>query len=248
MFLKPIRALAIVTIMTSPAACVTSGPDSPSIFGASKSNIPVTPAEARLREDNKIFNETILGGVATGAVIGAVACGLFSILGGNSKNAVENTVACAVVGGIAGGIDGWRVATQQEAARKQIGEIDQITYQIKEENSRTRQSISNVDLVIADTTRSLRGARAGYRSQQVSLEEMRQREKRAERNIAQIDELIGNMEERNGEYQQVAETLNQEGKNTREIDREIEETQILLAKKKRERDLLEEELVQGRIG
>jgi hypothetical protein len=105
-----------------------------------------------------------------------------------------------------------------------------------------------MDVVIADTQRSLRGARTGYLSQLVSLEEMRAQEERAESNIKVIGEVIDNLDERNREYQQVAEQLNKEDKDTAQMDRKIKETQILLAQAKRERDLLEEELVQGRIG
>jgi hypothetical protein len=77
---------------------------------------------------------------------------------------------------------------------------------------------------------------------------MRAQEERAESNIKVIGEVIDNLDERNREYQQVAEQFNKEDKDTAQMDRKIKETQILLAQAKRERDLLEEELVQGRIG
>lgn len=248
MFQKSFRAMAMFTILMSPVACGTTGPDSPGIFGGSSSNIPMTPAEARLRDDNRIFNETILGGAASGAITGAIFGALLGLATGKSKNIVAGAAIGAAAGGAMGALDGWRVAKKQEASRKQIREIDLITDEIEAENRKIAQSIRNVDVVISDTQRSLRGARIGYRSGLVSLDEMRQKEARAENNIKVIDELIDNLDERNREYRQVAEQLSKEGENTARMDRELKQTEILLAEAKRERDLLEDELVQGRIG
>ena len=249
MFQKSFRVIAMLTILMLPAACGTTGSDSPGIFGGSSSNIPMTPAETRLREDNRIFDETILGGAATGAIKGAIfGALLLGLATGEPEDFLKGAAIGAVAGGVLGALDGWRVAVKQEAARKQIREIDLITDKIEAENRRVEQSIRNMDVVIADTQRSLRGARTGYRSQLVSLEEMRAQEERAEGNIKVIGEVIDNLDERNREYQQIAEQLNKENKDTAQMDRKIEETQILLAQAKRERDLLEEELVQGRIG
>lgn len=243
--------LGIVAALMLPAGCASTGSEGGQSVGqwiAGEDETKLSPAEARLREDNKIFNKTVLGGVATGAATGAAIGLIAGLATGDLRRAAIGAGIGAGVGGLVGGIDGYRVAKRQEAARAQVREIELIIDEVEVENQRIQQSLDNMDVVIADTERSLRGARQGYRSEVVSLDEMRQREERAARNISQMDELIGGMEERNDQFAAVAEELRNEGEDTAELEREIEETQILLAEKKRERDLLEEELVQGRIG
>ena len=62
-------ALAMVVSTTG---CETMGP----LMGGDTANL--TPAERQLREDETKFRNTVIGGVATGAVMGAVAGALFA--------------------------------------------------------------------------------------------------------------------------------------------------------------------------
>ncbi|MEM8754693.1 MAG: hypothetical protein AAGF90_17105 [Pseudomonadota bacterium] len=233
-------------MLTAPAACATGDRSGGGVFGAPAT--PPTVAEKRLKDDNRVFNETVAGGVAVGMARGLLYGALIGFTSGDLDKALAAAGIGAAIGGVAGGIDGWRVAVRQEAARRQVREIELVTLEVERENRRIEQSIANVDLVIADTQRSLRGARVAFANDQATENEVRAREARARRNLDEIDELIENLADRNRDYQQVANELRSEGQDTTAVDRELAETRALLAQKRRERDLLEQELVRGRIG
>ncbi|MEM1383227.1 MAG: hypothetical protein AAF713_09375 [Pseudomonadota bacterium] len=242
-----IKSLLVLSLLVAiPMGCARTGDRS--IYGTNRTSQPLTPAELRLREDAKIYNETILGGAATGAVKGAVLGLLFGLASGGNINAALKGAAIGAGGGaVFGGLDGWRVARQQEAARRQVREIEVVVEEVERENQRIRRSLANTDAVIADTRRSLREARAGYRANQTSLADVRRREARAENNIRQLDELIEGLEERNDDYAKISRNIRGDGQNTAELDRKIDDTRREIDRLRRERDLLEQELEQGRI-
>ena len=235
------KAASVAIIAAMPVACAQPG-GGPTIFASADDEANLTPAERRLRRDNQIYNETILGGAAQGAVVGALLGAIVGLSSGKLENAAEGALIGAAAGGVLGGLDGWRVATQQEAANKNIREIELATDKVVAENRAMQQSLDNIDVVIAATTRSLRTARAGYRANTVTLEEMRAREARAKSNLNQTEELIEKLEDRQAEQEEIARSLRSDGHNTREIDREIAETRRQIREREQERELLAAEL------
>lgn len=235
------KAASVAIIATMPVACAPPG-GGPSVFASAEDERNLTPAERRLRRDNQIYNETLLGGVAQGAIVGALLGAIVGLSSGKLENAAEGAVIGAAAGGVLGGLDGWRVATQQEAANKNVREIELATDKVVAENRAMQQSLDNIDVVIAATTRNLRSARAGYRASTVTLEEMRAREARARSNVAQTEELIEKLEDRQEEQEEIARSLRSDGYNTREIDREIADTRREIQERERERELLAAEL------
>ena len=250
MLTKLMRTGAILLILTVPAGCATDGRGPLSGLGdilASEDPADLTPAERRLRNDRRVFNETILGGVATGAVAGALIGALIGAASGKRGAIARGALIGGGVGAVAGGLDGWRVATRQEAARKRVREIDLATEKVEAENRRIQASLDNIDVVIADSRRSLRGARSGYRSNRVALDEVRRQEARAERNIRVMDEVIGKQNDRLAEQERIAESYRRDGQNTRQLDRQIAETKRQLKQAERERDALAAELESDRV-
>lgn len=236
------KAASVAIIASLPVACAQPGGSGPSIFSSAESEQNLTPAERRLRRDNQIYNETLLGGVAQGAIVGALFGAIVGLSSGKLKNAVQGAAIGAAAGGVVGGLDGWRVATRQEAANKNIREIELATDKVVAENRAMQQSLDNIDVVIAATTRNLRTARDGYRANTVSLDEMRAREARARSNVKQTEELIEKLEDRQQEQEEIARSLRTDGHNTREIDTEIAETRRQIRERERERELLAAEL------
>jgi hypothetical protein len=236
------KAASVAVIAAIPVACAQPGGSGPSIFSSAESERNLTPAERRLRRDNQVYNETLLGGVAQGAIVGALLGGLFGLASGKLKNAAQGAAIGAAAGGLFGGLDGWRVATRQEASSKNIREIELATDKVVAENRAMQQSLDNIDVVIAATTRNLRTARAGYRSKTVSLDEMRAREARARSNVKQTEQLIDKLEDRQQDQEEIASSLRSDGYNTRQIDQEISETRRQIRERERERELLAAEL------
>lgn len=243
------RASAIALLLMVPAGCANDGRGAGAqigdLFGEDEANL--TPAERRLREDSRVFNETILGGVAVGALAGAAVGALLGAALGGGRGAAKGAIAGGVLGGVAGGLDGWRVALKQEAARKQVREIDLATEQVLAENRRMQQSIDNMDQVLSQSRRSVRGARTGYRQGKVTADEVRAVENRARNNAQYASQTIEGQENRLDEIRQQRSALQQEGQNTRAMDRQIADMERKLENARRERDALVADLDTGRV-
>ena len=246
-------ATAMVLALALPACQSTGSSDNRSVFSrvgdtfATEDTSQLSPAERRLREDNRVFNETIFGGAVSGAIQGAIIGGIFGLLSGDLKKAGRGAAIGAGVGAVAGTLDGYLVAVRQEASRKKVREIEVVADQVEAENARIERSIENMDLVIAQTRRDIDRARAEHAAGRMSLDELQERERRARRNVDAMDDLMGSIEKRNDEYDDVTDKIEREGVNTAQVDREIEDTKRLLAQKKQERDLLVEDLDKGTV-
>jgi outer membrane lipoprotein SlyB len=229
------------------AACQTTGGDRAWKGDSDPQYVP-TAAEKQLEQDNQIYNDTILGGAAQGAVTGALLGAVLGLATGDYRYALIGAGAGAVGGGLIGGLDGYMVAKKQEAARKKVREIMLITEDVKKENDNLIRSIANMDVVIEQTRTNLDKARADYEAGTATVADVRRTEDRAERNLASMGDLIDGMESRNKEYEEIARSLKQKGEDTTEIDAQIADARDQIAAKKKERDLLAQDLEQGRIG
>ena len=105
-FQRGVCAAAVAALVMSTTACQTMTMPS---YGDSKTApaVPLTPAEAQMRQDAEHFDKTVIGGAMTGAAIGALAGALAAALtGGNSKQIRNTAIAGGVAGGVLGGVDG----------------------------------------------------------------------------------------------------------------------------------------------
>lgn len=261
-------ATALALALVLPACQSTGSGDNRSVLSrvgdtfSSEDTRNLTPAEQRLREDNRVFNETIFGGAATGAIQGAIIGGIIGLLASNQskrskdgrkkknntgKNVARGAAIGAGVGAVAGTLDGYLVAVRQEAARKKVREIEVVADQVEAENARIERSIENMDLVIAQTRRDIDRARAEHAAGRMSLAELKDRETRARRNVDAMDDLMASIEDRNNQYDDVTDKIKRDGVNTAKVDRDIQDTKRLLAQKQQERDLLVEDLNKGTV-
>ncbi len=226
-----------------------SGWSLPEMFGGEPAQ-PLTPAEQRLREDNQVFNETVFGGIAYNALLGAAIAGAYGLLSTNGdlgKAAVYAGVG-AGAGGIYGAIDGYRTATKQEAARAQVREIDVMVDKVDAENTRIEQSLKTTDTVIAETKAKLADAQARLRKQEITAAEFESDLRHAQSNVAELNEMISGIEKRQREFGEVADAMRQEGQDTSQLRAQIAEGRQKLAQLKSERDLLAQDLEVSRIG
>ena len=84
----------------------------------------LSPAETQMREDQDRFNKTVFGGAVTGAVIGAGAGLVYSVITGQDSKARNKTVlATTAAGAVAGGLDGYVTAKKEQAGRQQVREL-----------------------------------------------------------------------------------------------------------------------------
>ncbi|MBK1665459.1 hypothetical protein CKO38_16030 [Rhodospirillum rubrum] len=250
---KSMRFVVVASFALSLAACQTTGDrnrfgSSGPAGSATSADYPMTSAEKQLAEDNQIYNETIFGGAATGAVAGALLGALVGFATGDARNAAIYAGVGAVGGGLVGGLDGYMVAKKQEAARAKVREIQLVTRDVEAENDRIAKSIANMDLVIAQTRSSLEQGRKDFKSGKINAVQAKKTEDRAKRNLTAVDGLISGMETRNKEYTDVSKQLKAQGENTAQLDKQIADARTQIERKKKERDLLAQDLEQGRIG
>ena len=95
------KAASVAIIAAMPVACAQPG-GGPTIFASADDEANLTPAERRLRRDNQIYNETILGGAAQGAVVGALLGAIVGLSSGKLENAAEGALIGAAAGGLTG--------------------------------------------------------------------------------------------------------------------------------------------------
>lgn len=153
-----------------------------------------------------------------------------------------------IFGGLVGGLDGYMVAKKQEAARAKVREIQLVTRDVEAENDRIAKSIANMDLVIGQTRTSLEQGRKDFKNGKINAVQAKKTEDRAKRNLTAVDGLISGMETRNKEYTDVSKQLKAQGENTAQLDKQIADARTQIERKKKERDLLAQDLEQGRIG
>lgn len=203
----------------------------------------LSPQERQLcqdSEDTRTFNNTVLGGAALGAGLGALVGGIGCLLAhGNTKQCIASAGGGAVVGGIAGGIDGYVTAKRQEAARQRVRAIDAVTNDVRMQNARLQRSVQNAQAVVdADTDRlaQIDGQRA---SGQLTLEQAMAERAKAENNKQKLDQLIASVEESRNDYQKAAVKTSQYSP---DFNAQIQQMNMQIAALTQQRDTLDHAL------
>jgi DNA repair exonuclease SbcCD ATPase subunit len=251
---KTLGAALAASIMLS--GCMGTGPDGSSggfsmagVFGTGQKPA-LTPAEQRLREDANTFNETVLGGVAYNAAVGAALGALVGYLhsGGDLKQMLVYSSAGIAAGGVYGLIDGYRTANKQEAARRQVREVELITDKVRAENDQIEQSIKTAETVVSETRTKAAEVEQKLQNQEITTVQAESELQNHRDNIAELDKLIAGLQKRQDEYKQVADSIRQEGEDTSELDAQIAASSQRLAELQSEREVLAQSLEVTRIG
>lgn len=233
---------AVLALSIVLQACAGGRTDSDSSSGfslfESSSDENLTPEERALREEADVFNETVFGGAATGALVLGGLCVAAALLGGNS----ESIARCAVLAGVgaaAGALDGYLVAKRQEASRTKVREIDLIVKDVEADNRKIEKVNAQAQRVRDQNLERIREAEAKRRSQQISAEQLATERQRLQGNIAFLQETIEKLEARRDQYREAAQRLSAEGSgSTKELQAKIDEqTQRIENLKQMKRDL-----------
>lgn len=207
------------------------------LFGGSCKDPSLSAAERQLCEDNSTFNETMLGGAATGAAAGAALGALGCWAAG------EDPLACAAVGAVAGGalgaIDGYVTAKQQEATRQQVRAIDLVTDDLKRENAQIARSVQNARTVVADSESRLAKAEADLKAGKITAAQAETERANVARNRERLDKLVADLEERRQNY---AEASTKTGDTSPDFNRQMAELQTNITSLKGQRDKLTQSL------
>ncbi|HEY9567506.1 MAG TPA: YMGG-like glycine zipper-containing protein [Thalassobaculum sp.] len=214
--LMSIRAVALATALSvSVSACQTTG------MGSSTAEVPLTPAEQQLRDDADQFNETMLGGAATGAVIGAVLGALLGAASGKGEDIARGALIGAAAGGVLGGVDGYVTAKAQENSNNQVRMLNSMAEDVRTDNQRLERIVANSDQVLADSKEQLERIRNDVAAKKVSVAEATAQRQRVEENRQLLQTTLETAAEKRDKYRQAAAELRAQGGDTGEMDREI---------------------------
>ena len=211
-----IRAIALAAALSlSVGACQTTG------MGSSTAQVPLTPAEQQLRDDADRFNETMLGGAATGAVIGAVLGALLGATSGDGGDIAKGALIGAAAGGVLGGVDGYITAKAQENSNNQVRMLDSMAEDVRADNVRLQRIVANSNQVLADSKDQLERIRSDVATNRVSVAEATAQRQKIEDNRELLQTTMETAAEKRDKYREAAAALRAQGGNTAEMDREI---------------------------
>lgn len=171
----------------------------------------LTPEEQALRKEADVFNETVFGGAASWAAVGGVACVALKLLGGDSGNMGQCAVM-AGVGAVFGALDGYLVAKQQEAARKQVSELALVSQDVAKDNLKIERINAKARKVRDQNLERIRNAEEKRRNQQISSQQLADERERLNDNIEFLQETIDKLKTRRDQYQEARQKLIAGGK------------------------------------
>lgn len=165
----------------------------------------LTPAERQLRADANQFNETILGGAATGAMIGAVLGALMGAASGDKQRIGSYAAVGAVGGGILGGVDGYITAKQREVGNNRLRVVQAMTADVEKDNQRLASLVSNSKQVLADSRQRLDEVNQQLAEKKITLEQARGEKARIEKNRDVMADAVDSLKKRRENYSSAAQ-------------------------------------------
>ena len=176
----------------------------------------LTSDELALRDNAEVFNETVVGGAVAGALLGGLGC---MALG----NSGSDCLASAAVGGFAGGVAGYLVAAEQQAATEHVEKIDIVTRDIVAENQNIAKVVTSARTVLEENQNSARALRERIASQEAEATEYETMQARIQSNINLLNDVIGRLNEKRDNFAQSATTLQSEGHDTAGLRQQVQE-------------------------
>ncbi len=189
-------ALVALLCVSMVAACTTGGGSG----GADDQSL--TPEQRRLRAQTADYNNTIVGGVAAGALLGTVVGALIGAAAGNRNTGaiVAGAAIGAAAGGALGGVAGQYVANKKRQYANENNRLDAMAADVRSENQRLEQLIATSRAVVAQDRADLERLRGEVVNRRVARSDLDRRVATAEQDAAQIQQAIGRLHERRNQY------------------------------------------------
>lgn len=213
-------------MLISISACQTPGPlqtsSSTQGTGGAAQATALTPAEQQMRADSERFNNTVIGGVLTGAAAGALTGALAALLTGGNKKEVRNTaLAGAVVGGTIGGIDGYVTAKKEQAGRNEIRTLQAAAADVRQDNQKLQAYLDSSGTVLNEGKTRLASLRRDVAAKKLSAEQAEAARKREEQNIASMNATLAQAKKTRDQYTQASAQFGGSIQSRRDLDAEI---------------------------
>lgn len=214
-------------VLLAVTGCQTPGPmqqtsSTQGTGGATAPAVPLTAAEQQMRQDSDRFNQTVIGGILTGAVAGAATGAIAAWLTGHSGKEVRNTaIAGAVVGGTIGGIDGYVTAKKEQAGRNEIRTLQAAAADVRQDNQKLQAYLDSSGTVLNEGKARLASLRSDIASKKLSAEQAEAARKREEQNIASMNATLTQARKTRDQYTQASAQFSGTPQSRRDLDAEI---------------------------
>jgi hypothetical protein len=195
----------------------------------------LTPEEQQMRADASVFDETVLGGAAMGAALG---CAVGYFWGGEAKDCLVGGIG----GGALGALGGYLTATEQEAARGQVRQVDIVTRDINADNENLRRLVASASRVLDQNRQQAQLVKQKLARAELAEGELASMRARLRSNIAFMNETIVKLEEKRSQYVEAANSLAGKGQDTSGLRRRVGDMENHIAALIEYRDTLEEQL------
>ena len=202
--IKPLACAMVLALGL--AACSTTG----SGFGADESNL--TPAQRELRQEAERFNQTVLEGALTGALIGGIAGALLS-----EDDPLAGAAIGAGAGAAVGAGAGFFVASQNEEYANEEQRLEAQVAAAQEDVARYERIVLSTERVVNEYRQRIARLDSQYADGQVTAAEYRNQVAGVQTDLDAIQALIdenGNIVEA---YEAEIASLRQQGRSSTEL-------------------------------
>jgi hypothetical protein len=233
------RAMSSIAIVSLVASCSApprpGGGGSGDVAARGGCGAPdMSPAERNLCKDDETFNNTVVGGAALGAIVGAIGgAGLCAATG--SKSIGKCAAIGAGAGLFTGGVAGYLTAKQQQANTQHKRQIDAITDDIQQQNATLRDEIASATQVVQASRARLATLDADTRAGKISAEDARAERDKITRDIQNLTDLIHHLETQEQNFEQAGQ---QSGQKSTGYSKELAEMKRNIVALTQQRDAL----------
>lgn len=178
-----------------------------------------TPAERQLREDQALFNETVISGVITHALAGCGLAILKNLPGKNARRMQDECLRWAAAGTIVGGADAYRVATLQRAGNQRARALRAAAADVREDTQRLERLLATNARVLADGKRQLDSLQRELASGRISIRDAEAARRRAITNLELMQGALAQAKQAREQYTIAGRQLSQGAPTPSELDR-----------------------------
>ncbi len=213
-----VRAL-VLALAVSLAGCETMGPLS-GLGGGPQ--VPLSPAEQQMRDDEKRFNDTVISAVLLGAAGGAAVGGLGCLIAGcKGRDTVKAAGIGAVVGGAALGIDGYVTAKKEQAGKQNLRAVQAAANDVRQDNNKLQAYLASSSKVLAEGQTRLASLQKDLAAKRIGTAEAQQAREREERNVASMNQTLAQARKTRDQYIEASTKMPDTPQNKRDLDGEI---------------------------
>lgn len=184
-----------------------------------------TPAERQLREDQALFNETVISGVITHALAGCGLAILKNLPAKNARQMQEDCLRWATVGTIVGGADAYRVATLQRAGNQRTRALRAAAADVREDTRRLERLVATNSQVLAESKRRLDSLQRELASGQISVSDAEAARRRAIANLELMQGVLAQAKQAREQYTIAGRQLSQGAPTPSELTRATQDLQ-----------------------